>query len=112
MQWCALLFGISVIRVQVGIRDYCEEEVGVINRAMGRVVTFFDEDIKNQMHSGKTWADVCKEIVKCLPDNIYISFDIDGLDPKLCPSTGTPVPGGFEFNDMTFLIRQINFSWY
>jgi agmatinase len=96
--------------VQVGIRDYCEEEVGVINRAMGRVVTFFDEDIKTQMYSAKTWDDVCKDIIKALPDNIYISFDIDGLDPKLCPNTGTPVPGGLEFNQATYLIQQIALS--
>ncbi len=96
--------------VQVGVRDYCEEEVGVINRAMGRVVTFFDEDIKEQMHSGKTWDTICNDIIKVLPDNIYISFDIDGLDPKLCPSTGTPVPGGFEFQQITHLIKQIALS--
>lgn len=96
--------------VQVGIRDYCDEEVGVINRAMGRVVTFFDEDIKNQLYSGKTWETVCKDVIKVLPDNIYISFDIDGLDPKLCPNTGTPVPGGFEFQQITYLIKQIAVS--
>lgn len=96
--------------VQVGIRDYCEEEVAVINRAMGRVVTFFDEDIKTQMYSGKTWEKICHEITNTLPQNVYISFDIDGLDPKLCPSTGTPVPGGFEFNQVTYLIKQIALS--
>jgi agmatinase len=96
--------------VQVGIRDYCEEEVGVIERAMGRVVTFCDEDIKAQMYSGKSWEEVCNDIVKALPQNVYISFDIDGLDPKLCPSTGTPVPGGFEFNQITHLIKQLALS--
>jgi agmatinase len=96
--------------VQVGIRDYCEEEVSVINRAMGRVVTFFDEDIKTKMFSGKTWEEVCMDIIKVLPDNIYISFDIDGLDPKLCPNTGTPVPGGFEFQQISYLIKQIALS--
>lgn len=96
--------------VQVGIRDYCEEEDSAIKRAMGRVVTFFDEEIKVQMFTGKTWEEVCHDIIKILPDNIYISFDIDGLDPKLCPYTGTPVAGGFEFNQITFLIKQIALS--
>lgn len=96
--------------VQVGIRDYCEEEVSVINRAKGRVVTFFDEDIKTKMFAGKTWEEVCMDIIKVLPDNIYISFDIDGLDPKLCPNTGTPVPGGFEFQQISYLIKQIALS--
>jgi agmatinase len=96
--------------VQVGIRDYCEEEVGVIDRAMGRVVTFFDEEIKSQIYSGKSWEEVCNDIIKTLPKNVYISFDIDGLDPKLCPGTGTPVPGGFEFNQITYLIKQLALS--
>ena len=42
-----------------------------------------------------------------LPQNIYLSFDIDGLDPKLCPNTGTPVPGGFEFEQILFLVRKV-----
>ena len=93
--------------VQVGIRDYCEEEVNVIQRAMGRVVTFFDEDLKAKMYNGKSWDMVCDEIVAQLPKNVYISFDIDGLDPKLCPSTGTPVPGGLEFHQAMHLIKKV-----
>ena len=93
--------------VQVGIRDYCEEEVNVIQRAMGRVVTFFDEDLKEKMYKGKSWDMVCDEIVAQLPKNVYISFDIDGLDPKLCPSTGTPVPGGLEFHQAMHLIKKV-----
>jgi len=96
--------------VQVGIRDYGEEEVGVIDRSMGRITTFFDEDIKSQMYAGKTWEEVCHDIIKMLPQNVYISFDIDGLDPKLCPGTGTPVPGGVEFNQITYLIKQLALS--
>ena len=38
---------------------------------------------------------------------IYISFDIDGLDPKLCPHTGTPVPGGFELDQLSYLFKEI-----
>jgi len=93
--------------VQVGIRDYCEEEVNVIQRAMGRVVTFFDEDLKEKMYKGKSWDMVCDEIVAQLPKNVYVSFDIDGLDPKLCPSTGTPVPGGLEFHQAIHLIKKV-----
>jgi agmatinase len=93
--------------VQVGIRDYCEEEVQVINRSMGRVVTFFDEDIKSQQYAGATWDSICDQIINHLPDLVYISFDIDGLDPKLCPNTGTPVAGGFEFHQIAYLIKKI-----
>jgi agmatinase len=93
--------------VQVGIRDICEEEEKVMQRAMGRVVTFYDDDIKSQQYEGKTWTSICDEIINTLPDLVYISFDIDGLDPKLCPSTGTPVAGGLEFDQAKYLITKL-----
>lgn len=93
--------------VQVGIRDFCEEEMDVIKRSMGRVVTFFDEDIKSWQYQGNTWEEICDQIIQQLPDLVYISFDIDGLDPKLAPSTGTPVAGGFEFQQMAYLIKKL-----
>lgn len=93
--------------VQVGIRDFCEEEVDVMRRAAGRVVTFFDADIKQHQYEGKTWSSVCDAIIKELPDFVYISFDIDGLDPKLCPNTGTPVAGGLEFQQAVYLIKKL-----
>ena len=96
--------------VQVGLRDLCEEEVNVVRRAMGRVVTYYDQNIKEKMYSGTTWDSICDEIIAQLPKNVYISFDIDGLDPKLCPGTGTPVPGGLEFFQATHLIKKLALS--
>lgn len=93
--------------VQVGIRDICEEEVNVINRSMGRVVTFFDEELKDKKFSGTSWSSLCDTIIQHLPQQVYISFDIDGLDPKLCPNTGTPVAGGLEFQEAVFLIKKV-----
>lgn len=93
--------------VQVGIRDYCEEEVDVIKDNPSRITTYFDRDIKRRMFEGETWKKICDEIVNQLPDNIYLSFDIDGLDPKLCPNTGTPVAGGFEMEQALYLIECV-----
>ncbi len=93
--------------VQVGIRDYCQAELDIINNSNGRVKTFFDRDIKQQSYQGKTWDMICKEIVAELPQNVYLSFDIDGLDPKLCPGTGTPVAGGFETDQVLYLLEQV-----
>lgn len=93
--------------VQVGIRDFCEAEMDVMKRSMGRVVTFFDEDIKSWQYAGNTWDEICEQIIKPLPDLVYISFDIDGLDPSLSPSTGTPVAGGFEFHQITYLLKKL-----
>jgi agmatinase len=93
--------------VQVGIRDFCEAELDIINNSNGRVKTFFDRDIKHQEYQGKTWHSICEDIIKELPQNIYLSFDIDGLDPKLCPGTGTPVAGGFETEQVLYLIEMV-----
>ncbi len=98
----------SVARlVQVGIRDYCDEELQVIDRAMGRIKTYFDQDIREAMYNGNSWSTVCDKIIGDLPDQVYISFDIDGLNPTLCPNTGTPVPGGFEFAQVLFLVKKL-----
>ncbi len=93
--------------VQVGVRDYCEEEWDYICKSDYRVVAYFDEQIKERQYTGDSWALIAEEIVNHLPQNVYISFDIDGLDPKLCPHTGTPVPGGFNIEQMIYLFKKV-----
>ncbi len=93
--------------VQVGIRDYCESEAELVKKSHGRIKCFYDRDIKHKLYNGATWADICRDIIVSLPEKIYLSFDIDGLDPKLCPNTGTPVAGGFEAEQVLFLVQQI-----
>lgn len=93
--------------VQVGIRDYSDEELGVLDRGKGRIVTWFDDDLKAQLYEGHTWAALCDKIIADLPEHVYISFDIDGLDPRFCPGTGTPVPGGLDFQMATFLLKRL-----
>ena len=93
--------------VQVGIRDYCKEELDLIESSGGRVKTFFDRDLKYAQYNGDSWDRICNRIVRELPQDLYLSFDIDGLDPKLCPHTGTPVAGGFEAEQILFLLEKI-----
>ncbi|MBC6489804.1 agmatinase family protein [Flavihumibacter stibioxidans] len=93
--------------VQVGIRDYCDEEVEYIHASKGRVQTFFDSQIRERQYEGDTWRNIVDDIVAALPQKVYISFDIDGLDPKLCPNTGTPVHGGFETEQVYFLFKKV-----
>lgn len=93
--------------VQVGIRDYCEAEVEMINKSNGRVCTFYDQDLKRDAYKGITWEKQCDKIVGQLPQQVYVSFDIDGLDPKLCPNTGTPVAGGFETEQILYLLEMV-----
>jgi agmatinase len=96
--------------VQVGVRDFCEAEINFGRTSNGRVKTFFDRDIKHAQYNGESWASICDRIIQELPDKVYLSFDIDGLDPKLCPNTGTPVAGGFEVEQVLFLIERLTNS--
>ena len=93
--------------VQVGIRDYSDDEAKFVEESNGRVVTFYDKNIKEKMYEGQTWKDIVEEIIDKLPEHVFISFDIDGLDPKLCPNTGTPVQGGFETGQVFYLFRKL-----
>lgn len=93
--------------VQVGIRDYCGEEIDYINANKERVVTYFDKDIKERQYEGETWKQIVDEMISHLPQKVYISFDIDGLDPKLCPHTGTPVQGGFETEQVFYIFKKL-----
>jgi agmatinase len=93
--------------VQVGVRDYGGDEFEYIRNSNGRVITYFDKEIKNRQHEGESWKHIAEEIVSRLPEKVYISFDIDGLDRKLCPHTGTPVPGGFELEEIFYLFRKV-----
>lgn len=91
--------------VQVGIRDFCKEEYDIIQNTPS-IKTFFDRHLFEEKSKGNTWEQITKSIINELPENIYISFDIDGLSPEFCPNTGTPVPGGLSFNEVSYLIKQ------
>lgn len=93
--------------VQVGIRDYCEEEWDYICNSNFRVITYFDRHIKERQFEGESWKMIADEMIQHLPEKVYISFDIDGLDPKLCPNTGTPVSGGFETEEILYLFKKV-----
>ena len=93
--------------VQVGIRDYSQGEHEFIRENNGRIRTYFDGEIRERQYEGESFRQITEEIINQLPDKVYISFDIDGLDPKLCPNTGTPVQGGFETEQVFYLFKKI-----
>lgn len=93
--------------VQVGIRDYSSGEAGSARERVDRVVTHFDDDLFDAVANGKTFASLAAAIVDELPEKVYVSFDIDGLDPALCPHTGTPVPGGLSFREVSLLLHTL-----
>jgi agmatinase len=93
--------------VQAGIRDYSEEEWQEICNSNYRIVSYLDQAIKHRQFEGETWKSIADEIIQQLPQQVYLSFDVDGLDRKYCPNTGTPVPGGFELEQVLYLVKKI-----
>jgi agmatinase len=93
--------------VQVGIRDFSEEELQFIEGSEGRIQTFFDADLQRARFEGETFQSLARRIVAGLPKDVYVSFDIDALDPALCPNTGTPVPGGLAFQEASYLLGEV-----
>lgn len=92
--------------VQVGIRDLSAEELERA-RTSARVHLHLEGATRRRMFAGATWQRCVEEMLAPLPREVYISFDIDGLDPALCPGTGTPVPGGLSFAEAMDLIWQV-----
>ncbi|MFV0483439.1 MAG: agmatinase [Bacteroidales bacterium] len=82
--------------VQVGIRSMDISELEYCDKAK----TFFAHDI----HGNDVWMD---KAVEELGDNVYISLDLDALDPSIMPSTGTPEPGGLQWYQCLNLLRKV-----
>ena len=93
--------------VQVGVRDYCQDEWTYAHSHAERVQCFFDRQMQREKLEGRKWSSICEEVIGFLPGKVYISLDIDGLDASLCPSTGTPVPGGLQWEETLVLLEEI-----
>ena len=93
--------------VQVGVRDYSEREWEYIFNSNYKVIPYFDRELKERVYEGQTWKQVADEIISKLPEKVYISFDVDGLDPKLCPNSGTPVQGGMETEQVFYIFNKL-----
>lgn len=96
--------------VQIGIRDFSEDEHAVLRGSNGRIVTLFDHEIARQSFEGEPFGKIVRAAIEKLPEHVYLSFDIDGLDPALCPHTGTPVPGGLGFQQAAALVAYVQES--
>jgi len=92
---------------QVGIRDVGSAERDLI-RTEPRLRTFFDPEIGERLAAGERWLALVDEIVATLPPRVYVSFDVDGMEPGLCPGTGTPVPGGLPWRQVCTLLRRLS----
>lgn len=93
------IFEVNENIVQVGIRAQCIEESEFIEN--NNIHTFYMRDIRTGIHGSK-WQD---KAVEKLKDNVYITFDVDGLDPSVIPDTGTPEPGGLFWDETMDLLK-------
>lgn len=93
--------------VQVGIRDYSRDERRYAEDLGERASVFYGNRLFAMKADGVRFRDITEQIINELPQRVYISFDIDALDPSYCPSTGTPVPGGLSFDEACYMLEQL-----
>jgi agmatinase len=93
--------------VQVGIRDFSEEERDYIASSRGRIQTLFDHEWADAKFSGHNLKALVRRTLAALPERVYVTFDVDGLEPALCPNTGTPVPGGLSWNEANLWLDEL-----
>lgn len=85
---------------QFGVRVTSEEEQAFINKQDHGLSIFYARDI----YDNHDWYE---EAVDTLGDTVYITLDLDGLDPSIMPSTGTPVPGGLDWYCTLNFLRMV-----
>jgi agmatinase len=94
---CAMRRSLQFARVtQVGIRSLSTEEAEVLPKLNSTV--FYDSDMRRD----PKWIDA---VVASLAENVYVTIDVDGMDPAIMPATGTPEPGGLSWPEITTLLR-------
>lgn len=93
--------------VQVGLRDVgrCEAR---LQESEPRVTWWTDLAIGAALARGATWSSLVDRLLEPLPEQVWVSVDVDGLDPSLAPNTGTPVPGGLTWREITFLLARLS----
>lgn len=94
---------------QVAVRDLGRAETAMAE-ADPRIAQWLDTRVGWLVEGGEPWGRIAHRIVQTLPERVWVSFDIDGLDPTLCPSTGTPVPGGLSWRETLALLRVLGES--
>lgn len=92
--------------VQVGIRATCSLE-RQFESDHDRIRQFTDHEMQFMLAAGSSWITICDSIIQALPEEVYLTLDIDGLDPAYCPNTGTPVPGGLSFAQLSVLLHRL-----
>lgn len=96
--------------VQVGVRDLGESEARAIEGSGGAIHTVFDDQWARTRLDGLSLRELVRRTLDRLPTEVYLTFDVDGLDPSLCPQTGTPVPGGLNWHEAMLWLEELTNS--
>jgi agmatinase len=95
---CAMRRTLEFARTtQVGIRSLSPEEAAAVPTLATEI--FYDFNMRDN-------ADWIDRVVDSLSEHVYITIDVDGLDPAIMPATGTPEPGGLSWYEMLKLLRR------
>jgi agmatinase len=96
---CAMRRSLEFARLtQVGIRSLSSEEAKAIPTLATTI--FYDHDMRRD----PSWMD---RVVDSLGETVYLTIDVDGLDPAIMPATGTPEPGGLSWYETLALLRKV-----
>ena len=83
----------------IGIRSICQEEARLI--AARKIPVFYARDI----YYDRNWSE--KAIAAITTQKVFVTIDLDGLDPSLLPGVGTPEPGGLNWYELTQFLKQL-----
>ncbi|CAB5079124.1 Agmatinase (EC [Olavius algarvensis associated proteobacterium Delta 3] len=99
---CAMRRVVEMVRgdvVPVGIRSFSPEDYEVMQHCGLHPVYAHEIDPLDD-----TWID---RVIDRLPETVYLTLDLDGLDPSVIPGTGTPEPGGLSYRQAVRLIQRL-----
>jgi len=96
--------------LQVGLRDLGNAEHEVIEARPERLRAVFDSEWSRARLEGRDLAAFVRDALAFLPEEVWITFDVDGLEPALCPNTGTPVPGGLTWAEAMLWLEELRAS--
>jgi agmatinase len=89
---------------QVGIRCIAPEELKNLSKFKSKLHTFLAEDINLEYTKQKNWID---KIISTLSKDVYLTIDLDALDPSIMPAVGCPLPGGLAFFQTLRLLKRL-----
>lgn len=97
----------SVAQLTLAGARHCSPREEKTANGKENIAVFYQHEIRRRLFRGHTYSQICGDIIRDLPDRVYISFDIDALLPHYRPHSAGTAPGGFEFEEATYLLKRL-----